>query len=234
MKSRKIFTTLFTVVSLAALLDTTPITANAANNKTAITSQAQKHYVLKDTPKLSKWGYILNVNSTAQPIFVGKDNYEKLLNNPFFKGTKTISSKKIKHIRFKVIKIMVFKNVSGSPEYLVTSKNHKYNAWTPNAGLQYYAIYSKPLQKVVTPLRRIQKRDSDRLNRKTTLKDAASDHKRIAKNKQDFALAVKAAKKLKGSQRKFVLESLKQMEQDGSISNVMLEKQNNILLWSIK
>ena len=83
--------------------------------------------------------------------------------------------------------------VSGSPEYFVTSKDHKYNCWTPNAGLQYYAINSKPLQRVLKPLGRIEARDSKRLDRKTTAKGAISGRKRIAKNEHDYALAVKAA-----------------------------------------
>ena len=40
----------------------------------------------------------------------------------------------------------------------------------------------------------------------------------IRKNEYDFNLAVKAAKKLKGQQRKFVLASLKQAKKDGYIT----------------
>ena len=110
------------------------------------------------------------------------------------------------------------------------SKNHKYNAWTPNAGLQYYDIHSKSLQSVIRPLKRIKSRDFEGLNRKKTVKDTRS---RITKNKRDFGLAVKAAKRLKGKQRKFVLGSLQQMRQDDGIRNVMQEKQDNVLLWTI-
>lgn len=233
MKSKKFLTALVSTFALTALLDTAPVTVNAANNnsdKTVAAKQVEKHYVIKNAPKISKWGYILNVNSSALPIFVGKGNYQKLLNNPYFKGTKSVSPKKLKNVRFKVAKIMVFKNVNGTPEYLVTSKNHKYNAWTPNAGLQYYDIHSKSLQSVIRPLKRIKNRDFEGLNRKTTVKDTRS---RITKNKRDFDLAVKAAKKLKGKQRKFVLGSLQQMKQDDGIRNVMQEKQDNILLWTI-
>lgn len=234
MKSRKIFTALVTAVALTALFNSVPITVSAANNNPDKTSkQAKKHYVIKSAPKLSKWGYILNVNSSALPIFVGKSNYQKLLNNPYFKGAKSVSPTKLKNVRFKVAKIMVFRNVNGTPEYLITSKDHKYNAWTPNAGLQYYDIHSKSLQKVIDPLKRIKKRDFERLNKKTVVKDTTLGRERIAKNKQDFNLAVKAAKKLKGKQRKFVLGSLQQMKQDDGIRNVMQEKQDNILLWTI-
>lgn len=233
MKSKNFLTALVSTFALTALLDTASVTVNAANNnsdKTVAAKQVEKHYVIKNAPKISKWGYILNVNSSALPIFVGKGNYQKLLNNPYFKGTKNISPKKIKNVRFKVAKIMIFKNVNGTPEYLVTSKNHKYNAWTPNAGLQYYDIHSKSLQSVIRPLKRIKSRDFEGLNRKKTVKDTRS---RITKNKRDFGLAVKAAKRLKGKQRKFVLGSLQQMRQDDGIRNVMQEKQDNVLLWTI-
>lgn len=166
MKLKKIATALVTTVALTALFNNTLISGNVANASNVASKQVKKHYVIKNTPKLSKWGYILNVNSSALPIFVGKGNYQKLLNNPYFKGTKNISPKKIKNVRFKVAKIMIFKNVNGTPEYLVTSKNHKYNAWTPNAGLQYYDIHSKSLQSVIRPLKRIKSRDFEGLNRK--------------------------------------------------------------------
>ena len=65
---------------------------------------------------------------------------------------------------------MHFQGVGGASEYFVTSKDHKYNGWTPNAGLQYYAINSKPFQRVLKPLGRIEERDSKRLDRKTTAK----------------------------------------------------------------
>ncbi|NRN90259.1 hypothetical protein [Lactobacillus helveticus] len=233
MKSNKLLTTLLTTVTLAALLGTAPITVKASNYSSNVTAKQKKHYVIQNAPKLSKWGYVLNVNSSTQPIFVGKNNYKKLLNNPLFKGTKTVNPKEIKNIKFKVIKIMKFKNVNGAPEYLITSKSHKYNAWTPSSGLQYYAIHNKSLKRVINPLKRMSKRDSERLNKKTTAKGAISGQKRIAQNKHDFDLAVKSARKLKGNQRKFVLGSLQQMKQDDGIRNVMQEKQNNILLWSI-
>lgn len=225
MKSRKIFMALFTTASLVTLLSTAPIAVNASNNSyatTVTTKQNMKHYVIKKAPKLSKWGYVLKVNSSAQPIFVGKNNYKKILHNPLFKEGKTVSPKEVEHVRFKVLKIMVLKDVSGTPEYLITSKNHKYNAWTPNAGLQYYALDNKSFQGVVKPLRRIIDRFPSHV-----------DHHWIAKNKHDFALAVKAAKKLKGKQRKFVLESLNQMKRDGGYKGKIIKMLNNALLWGI-
>ena len=55
----------------------------------------------------------------------------------------------------------------------------------------------------------------------------------IRKNEYDFNLAVKAAKKLKGQQRKFVLASLKQAKKDGYITELTLPLAFNILLWGI-
>ncbi len=233
MKLNKSLLTLLTTVTLTTLLGAAPITVKASNYSSNVTANQKKHYVIKNTPKLSKWGYVLNVNSSALPIFVGKSNYQKLLNNPYFKGTKSVSPKRLKNVRFKIVKIMVFKDVNGTPEYLITSKNHKYNTWTPNAGLQYYDIHSKYLQRVMKPLKKIKERDLRVLNRKTAGKESVSGQKRIVQNKHDFDLAVKSARKLKGNQRKFVLGSLHQMKQDDGIRNVMQEKQNNILLWTI-
>lgn len=214
-------------ISPVASRDNQTLRQVAANNNS-------DESVIKNAPKLSKWGYILNVKFSARPILVGANNYRKMLNNPFFKSANTISPKKIKNIKFKVVKIMVFKKgINGTPEYLITSKNHKYNAWTPNAGLQYYGIHSKSIQRIIKPLKRIKERDLRVLNKKTTLKSDISGRKRINRNKHDFNLAVKAAKKLKGKQRQFALSFLQQMKQEDGIRNVMQEKQNNILLWCI-
>ena len=81
MKSNKLLTTLLTTVTLAALLGTAPITVKASNYSSNVTAKQKKHYVIQNAPKLSKWGYVLNVNSSTQPIFVGKNNYKKLFAN---------------------------------------------------------------------------------------------------------------------------------------------------------
>lgn len=209
MKSRKILTALFTAASVATLLGTAPITVNAASSVSATTSTKKSpKLIIQNTPKLSKWGYVLNVNSSAQPIYVGKSNYAKMVNDPSFKGTETVSPKKIKNVRFKVEKVMHFQGVGGAPEYFVTSKDHKYNGWTPNAGLQYYAINSKSFQNVIKPLKKIEGRSPIKQNGKFTSKGTITDRKWLAKNEHDYALAVKAAKKLKGNQRKFALGSM--------------------------
>lgn len=220
MKSKRILIATLATTSIAALLALNPITINAAT-KSVNTTQIQKNdkqYVIKNSPELSKWGYIVNVNSSEQPVFVGKDSYEKMLNNQFFKGSKVANPKKIKNVRFKIVKTMTFKNANGgTPQYLITSKNHKYNAWTTDGELRYYAINRKALKAVVKPLKRIHKRNYEGL------------HNLEVKNKHDFNLAVKAAKKLKGNQRKFILASLNQMKKDSSTENDI----GNILAWSV-
>jgi hypothetical protein len=99
--------------------------------------------------------------------------------------------------------------------------------------LQYYAINSKSFQNVIKPLKKIEGRSPIRPNGKFTSKGTITDRKWLAKNEHDYALAVKAAKKLKGNQRKFALGSLKQMKQDGVLNNVMWQEKDNILLWSV-
>ena len=63
MRSRKsIIALLTTTATLAMLFGTAPNPVNASNNASNVASkQVKKHYVIKNTPKLSKWGYILNV-----------------------------------------------------------------------------------------------------------------------------------------------------------------------------
>ena len=103
MKSRKILTALFTAASVATLLGTAPVAVNAASsnsNSTTTSTKKSPKLIIQNIPKLSKWGYIVNVNSRAQPIYVGQSNYAKMVNNPHFKGTRTVSPKKIKNFRF--------------------------------------------------------------------------------------------------------------------------------------
>ena len=112
MKSRKILTALFTAASVATLLGTAPVAVNAASsnsNSTTTSTKKSPKLIIQNTPKLSKWGYVVNVNSSAQPIYVGKSNYAKLVNNPLFKGTRTVSPKKIKNVRFKVENNIIMK-----------------------------------------------------------------------------------------------------------------------------
>ena len=134
MKSKKVLISLLATALLAALFSASSVTANAADNSnsTAV-AKFDKVITMKNVPRLSKWGYIVTVNSDSQPI--------------------------------QWVKIVI-KNT-------------------------------------------------------------------IRKNEYDFNLAVKAAKKLKGQQRKFVLASLKQAKKDGYITELTLPLAFNILLWGI-
>ena len=189
MKSKKALISLLATASLAALFSASSVTATAADNSnsTAI-AKFDKVITIKNIPRLSKWGYIVTVNSDSQPISVGKD----------------------------------------------TSKDNKYSTWTTNPGMQYCAFNSKALQGVVKPLNRISKRATAQFPtykwQKISKKARAT---RIRKNKHDFNLAVKAAQKLKGQQRKFVLASLKQAKKEGYITKLTLPLAFNILLWGI-
>ena len=230
MKSKKALISLLATASLAALFSASSVTANAADNGnlTAV-AKFDKAITIKNAPQLSKWGYIVTVNSDSQPISVGKDSYQKMLNDSEFRSGNTISPKKVKNVKFKVVKIAYAKHHNGALMYLITSKDNKYSTWTTNPGMQYYAFKSKTLQGVVKPLNRISKRATYKWQ-KISKKARAT---RIRKNEYDFNLAVKAAKKLKGQQRKFVLASLKQAKKDGYITKLTLPLAFNILLWGI-
>ena len=230
MKSKKALISLLATASLAALFSASSVTANAADNSnlTAV-AKFDKAITIKNAPQLSKWGYIVTVNSDSQPISVGKDSYQKMLNDSEFRSGDTISPKKAKNVKFKVVKIAYAKHHNGALMYLITSKDNKYSTWTTNPGMQYYAFKSKALQGVVKPLNRISKRATYKWQ-KISKKARAT---RIRKNKHDFNLAVKAAKKLKSQQRKFVLASLKQAKKEGYITKLTLPLAFNILLWGI-
>ena len=81
-----------------------------------------------------------------------------MLNDSEFKNKATISPKKVKNVKFKVVKIAYAKHHNGALMYLITSKDNKYSTWTTNPGMQYYAFKSKAIQGVVKPLNRISKR----------------------------------------------------------------------------
>lgn len=106
---------------------------------------------------------------------------------------------KVQKVKFRIEKVLNVKGRgAGTPVYLVASKDKKYSSWTTQSGLQYYYLNSIAMKNVKKPLMRI----ASRLN--TSLKKA--------NNKRDFNAAMKAAKKLHGNQRKFVLRSLKQLK----------------------
>ena len=158
--------------------------------------------------KLTKLGYIVRVvnDKDADPIYVGKSNYKYALTHfGAFKG-KTISPAKVQNVKFRIEKVVTFHGkMAGAPLYLAVSKDKKYSCWTSQAMLQYYYLNSKQMSGVVKPLKRIINRSS------TSLK--------LKKNKSDFNAAWKAAKKLKGSQKTFVVNSLKQIKKEGNLDN---------------
>ena len=75
MKSKKALISLLATALLAALFSASSVTANAADNSnsTAV-AKFDKAITIKNIPRLSKWGYIVTVNSDSQPISVG-DSY---------------------------------------------------------------------------------------------------------------------------------------------------------------
>ena len=202
MKFQKLVTSALLVAGTASALAVVPVSVNAATSKTAPVVAVQ------NKANFTKEGYIMRVlnDRDASPIYVGKANYNKLVKNVTpAKGAKTISPKNVQKIKFRVEKVLDVKGrVAGAPAYLVASKDKKYSSWTTQSGLQYYYLNSKSMQGVTKPLKRI----ANRLN--TSLKKA--------NNKRDFNAAMKAAKKLRGSQRDFVLRSLNQLKKDGSMN----------------
>ena len=62
------------------------------------------------------------------------------------------------------------------------------------------------------------------------MNDSKSSNLKDAKNKKDLELAIKAAKKLKSNQRKFVLTSLNQLKKAGTIN----DEGTNLLLFGIQ
>lgn len=235
MKSRKILTSLLASASAIAMFSSVPTTVSAASNSSkVVAAKADKAVTIKKIPRLSKWDYVVTVNSDSQPISLGKANYRKMLKDSEFRSKNTISPRKVKNVRFKVVRIAYAKHHNGALLYLITSKNNKYSTWTTNPSMKYYAFNSKALRGVTKPLNRISNRATAQFptyeNQKVYKK--ARDI-RIKRNKRDFKLAVKAAKKLKGQQRKFVLASLKQAKKGGYITKLSLPLAYNILLWGI-
>lgn len=159
---------------------------------------------------------ILNEKDTDN-IYVGKANYQRLLKSSApLDNAKTINPKKIQKIKFRVEKVLdVSGRVAGTPVYLVASKDKKYSGWFTQAYLQYYYLNSKSMSGVTKPLKRI----ANRVNRSF----------KKTNNKRDFDQAMKAAKKLKGNQKTFVVNSLKQLQKEG-----MNTEGTNLLLFGLQ
>lgn len=209
-------------VITSLILSVAPATVHVANasSNTAKTEKVDPKATVVSKPNLTKQGYVLRIKNSkdADPIYVGKSNYRHALKNyGAFKG-KTVSPKKVQNVKFRVEKVVQFHgNIAGAPLYLVASKDKKYSCWTTQAMLQYYYLNSKSMRGVTKHLKRIAKRNADQ-----DIISLKNKH-----NQRDFNAAMKAAKKLKGSQKRFVLASLKQLKKDGSID----VEGNNMLLF---
>ncbi len=217
MKSlRKSALLLTAVVGTGFLFGTNHVQAATKAHVTTVSKKSSSS--IKNTP-LTKKGYILRFldNKEASPIYVGKANYNRLVKNAtLLKNAKTISPKKVQNIKFRVEKVLdVSKRVAGAPAYLVVSKDKKHSTWTTQSGLQYYYLNDKSMRGVTKPLKRIANRQDRDLKK--------------ANNKRDFNQAMKAAKKLKGSQRSFVVSSLKKLQKDG-----MNDEGVNLLLFGLQ
>lgn len=215
-KNLLIATTLF--VSSANLVPVAPTVINAATTK--------QHVTIKNTT-LTKQGYVVGLKSDAvEKVYVGKSNYKKLTKSVTpLKRAKTVKPKIVRKVKFRIEKVASMKgNAFGAPEYLIASKNKKYSTWTTQADLQYYYWNSKSMKNVTKYLKRIANRYTKKENdpRYGSLKDK--------RNLKDFNSAIKAAKKLPASQKKFVLTSLGQLKKTGNI-NVYGK---NILVFAIQ
>lgn len=202
MKFQKLIAGAILLTGSLAVLSVVPQSVSATSTESTPVA------VVKNNASFTKEGYIMRIlnDKDASKIYVGKSNYKKLVKNITpSKRAKTISPKKVQKVKFRIEKVLNVKGRgAGAPVYLVASKDKKYSSWTTQSGLQYYYLNSKAMKNVKKPLMRI----ANRLN--TSLKKA--------NNKRDFNAAMKAAKKLHGNQRKFVLRSLKQLKKDGSMN----------------
>ncbi|MBW8009034.1 hypothetical protein [Lactobacillus helveticus] len=202
MKFQKLIAGAILLTGSLAVLSVVPQSVSATS------TESKPVAVVKNKASFTKEGYIMRIlnDKDASKIYVGKSNYKKLVKNITpSKKAKTISPKKVQKVKFRIEKVLNVKGRgAGAPVYLVASKDKKYSSWTTQSGLQYYYLNSKAMKNVKKPLMRI----ANRLN--TSLKKA--------NNKRDFNAAMKAAKKLHGNQRKFVLRFLKQLKKDGSMN----------------
>lgn len=206
MKCRKLLTGLLALSAAAVMGVSVPTTANAARESAVKENKALPTIV--NRPSLSRQGYVLRIinDKDADPIYVGKKSYEQNLKHiGVQKNAKTISAKKVQKIKFKIVKVAKMNAIAfAAPEYLVVSKDKKYSCWTTQAQLQYFYMNDKDMSGVKKPLTRIANRSNTSLKTK--------------KNLHDFNLAVKAAKKLHGSKKTFVLRNLKLLKKTGSMS----------------
>lgn len=209
-----------TIVSL--MLFTASVgTVSVAPSVVSAATTTQKTPTVKNT-KLTQDGYNVRFinNKYADPVYVGKANYQKLLSGPKgpadgMKGAKTMSPKKIQNVKFRIEKTAVMNTTGfGAPEFFVVSKDKKYSAWTTQSGLEYYYLNSNSaaMKTVKKQLKAIANRENRSVKTKA--------------GKRNFNLAMNAAKKLPKSQRTFVVKHLNQLKKDGTMniegSNLLL------------
>lgn len=203
------------VVAGLFLTTAAPVQAASAASSAPKTTNVNPKAVIENSP-LTKHGYVLRIKNSkdADPIYVGKANYNYALKHyETFKG-KTISSAKVQNVKFRVEKVVKFHGkIAGAPLYLVVSKDKKYSCWTTQSMLQYYYFNSKSMKGVTTPLKRI------------VYKEGLKSKKGV----RDFSAAMKAANKLKGSQKTFVVNSLNQLKKDGNVN----KEGTNLLLFGL-
>lgn len=213
MKFKKILTGLFLLTAGITL------TGFSEKPKAAYAATTRTNTSIRNTP-LTKKGYVIGVQNSKKTkrdrIYVGSKNYRRALKSTTEFKARTVNPSKIRNIRFKIEKSF---NPTGPRNgtiiYLIVSKNNKYSMWASPYDLKYYYWDTKTMRNVRQPLERI----GNRVN--SSLKNS--------KNKRDFNLAVKAAKKLPKYERSFVLKSLAQFKQEGNLSHMW----KNILLFDL-
>ncbi len=228
MKFKKLIITSVAAVSLLGAVNVASVQA-ATTNKSVINSQTKKQKKVntqaQNTP-LTKDGYVVRLIDPKLKVMVGKANYERAAKSIVPFKSQTINSNKFKNMKFRIEKAHYFNGDAGggAPLFLIASKDKKYSAWATQSELQYYYLNSKSMAGVTKPLKRIANRY---VNGKNYWKMCGNIN--APKNKEDFQLAEKAAQKLKGSQKKFIVQSLKQLKKDGTMD----KEGHNLLLFSI-
>lgn len=215
MKFQKIVTS---AVALLATVSCLSLTNTQAKATEKTTTQAAATYTLKNKPNFSKYGYIMKIKSNDK-VFVGRQNYNKAFKQLDIKGAKTVNAKHLRNVKFKIVKAAYF-NVHGfgAPEYLAVSRNKRYAAWLTQSSLQYYAVKQRAMRPIMRAINRMINRS---VNHSGSLKTRA--------NKRDFNTAYRAARKLRGRQKSFVMASLRQLKKDGNIA----KQGTNLLLFGL-
>lgn len=212
MKRIDIKKVLFSSVAATGILLSAAAPVQAATPKTNSIKSIKKNrdYTIKNDVTLTKQGYVLriptNVRKLKNEVISGRENYKRASQSlSSFKAT-TVSPDKVKNVKFRVEKVAEFNTKGfGAPEYFVASKDKQYYGWYTQAELEYYYLHDKSFAGVYKPLKKIANSKTGRISTK--------------KNTQYFNQAMAAAKKMKGSQKKYVISSLNQLKKNGNINN---------------